>query len=452
MALPVISFNAGTGSDTAASGAGPATALSGTGGATTNTSTSIDLSVDAPDLSGVATDGSATIWINTTAGLQHFKITGVNNGTKIVTVANAAGATNSGKQWGIGGKRNNLNATSNRLLLSTDIKPGWIVEIEDAQSLTSSALTCGVSGDTTSGPIIVRGKSGVDHPVITSSADASIFSLSSINNWQFQNLQLKNTNATRSAAYGADLRGTGLVFRDVVFGDATNKLTSALVRSGGNVQATLVDCEIKNCTGSGVALSNTSFFVSAIGCYIHDCTSHGIQFTDNATIAHCIICGNGGDGINQGVVSDAGFVRITNNTVYNNTGDGLDTSSGAWPDMFIMNNSFSTNGNYGWRATSGQLAHGYCDFNNYYNNTSGTILNATAGANDTAVDPTFTNAGSADFSIGTNMKATGFPSTSRFVGANKSATKSYVDIGAAQRQESGGGAAGHRTMRGGFIN
>lgn len=441
MALPVITFNTSTGSDTAASGAGPATALSGANAALA-ASTTITLSVDSPDLSGVATDGSAVIYVASSSGLKWFKITAVDNTLKTVTVANAATPTESGKAWAIGGKRATLNATTSRLLLSTDIKPGWIVELEDTQSITSTALTCGISGDTTSGPIIVRGASGVDHPIVTSSADAELFTFSSINNWQFRNLQFKNSNATRSAAYGAVLRGTGYVFRDVVFGDATNKLLSAILRGGGAPQVSLIDCEIKNCTGAGVPVTSTSMWISAFGCYIHDNTSYGIQFSNGGTIENCIICGNGNDGISQGVVPDTGAVRICGNTVYNNTGDGLDTSSGVWPDMVVMNNSFSTNGNYGWRATSGHLANGCSDFNNYYGNTSGTILNATAGANDIALDPTFTNAGGADFSIGTNLKAAGFPLSSRFVGANKSATKSYVDIGAAERQESSSSGGG----------
>src|SRR3954470_959504 len=103
MALPTIAINSGTGSDTAASGAGPATALSGTGAATA-ASTTVTLLTDNPDLSGVATDGSAVIWVGSSSGRQFAKITGVNNtaGVKTVTVSDAFANTESGKNWGIG--------------------------------------------------------------------------------------------------------------------------------------------------------------------------------------------------------------------------------------------------------------------------------------------------------------------------------------------------------------
>src|SRR5262245_57151438 len=74
MSLPIIQINNSTGSDTAASGAGPATALTGTLAAThANTTANI---TDAVDLSGVATDGSAALWVLSSSGRQFSKIRG----------------------------------------------------------------------------------------------------------------------------------------------------------------------------------------------------------------------------------------------------------------------------------------------------------------------------------------------------------------------------------------
>src|SRR5882762_753979 len=105
MALPTVAINS-SGSDTAASGAGPVISLFGTAAATA-ASTIVTLLVDNPDLSGVATDGSAIIWIGSSSGRQFSKITAVDNtvGVKTVTVAVAFANTESGKSWGIGGKR-----------------------------------------------------------------------------------------------------------------------------------------------------------------------------------------------------------------------------------------------------------------------------------------------------------------------------------------------------------
>jgi hypothetical protein len=69
----------------------------------------------------------------------------------------------------------------------------------------------------------------------------------------------------------------------------------------------------------------------------------------------------------------------------------------------------------------------YADHNNFYNNTTNRT-NIAVGANDTALDPQFTDAANGDFSIGTNLKGLGYPSL-------VSSTPSFVDIGMAQREE-----------------
>lgn len=109
MAVPTILIDNSSGSDTAASGAGPATALHGTGAATTASGSTVDLSADSPNLSGVATDGSALLWVQSSSGRQASPITAVNNTTKVVTVSDTYANTESGKTWAIGGKRATLD-------------------------------------------------------------------------------------------------------------------------------------------------------------------------------------------------------------------------------------------------------------------------------------------------------------------------------------------------------
>ena len=138
-------------------------------------------------------------------------------------------------------------------------------------------------------------------------------------------------------------------------------------------------------------------------------------------------------------------------TIDGNTGDGLDMSGNIQIPLRVLNCIFSNNGNYGIRAASGQAMFQSIDTCNFHTNTSGDRLNVTAGANDLAVDPQYTNRGGRDFSVGTNVKAMGFPLQSRFVGANRTATKSYVDIGAAQRQEAGGGSGPAGVYAGGYA-
>src|SRR5574343_971677 len=107
MALPNIVFNASTGSDTAASGAGPASAVTGTAAAHTNGSASTTITLtNSPDLSGVATDGSHCLWMDTASGRQFSKITGADDAANTVTVEDSFNiASASAVNYAIGGKR-----------------------------------------------------------------------------------------------------------------------------------------------------------------------------------------------------------------------------------------------------------------------------------------------------------------------------------------------------------
>lgn len=440
MALPVILFNS-TGSDTAASGAGPGTALTGSGAAL-SASTSIDLSADSPDLSGVATDGSHVLYVNSSSGRQYFKITNTNNTTKIVTVANAATPTESGRAWAIGGKLAAPTATHASKLFSADLLPGWICEFEDDQTI-STAVTCSVSGDTTTGPIIVRGKSGARR-VLTQSGNVANFDGNNFNYWRFENLKLQCTNATRNAAYGINWRGNGITIKNCVLGDATNKLTAGLRRQGGSLLARIIDTEILYCNAGGLidaSAANSSYQI--IGCSIHDNTTFGVQVGPNTVVQDCVIYANTTDGI---VFSAApNNTLICRNTINGNSGDGIDTSTAVGYLLSIHSNNLTANGNYGIRAASGQNLLAFADYNNFGTgataNTSGSVLNLNAGAADLAVDPSYTNSGTGDFSAGTSIKAKGFPDSTRYIGANVSGTIDYVDVGI-QRQESGSGGGG----------
>lgn len=439
MALPVVLFHASSGSDTQASGAGPGTAIFGTG-ASINGTTSIDLSADAPDLSGVAVDGSAVLWVNTTSGRKFFKITNTNNTTKIVTVANAATGTESGRTWAIGGKRATLDAATSRVLLTADILPGWTCRFENAggtQTLSSSGITLGVGGDTTSGPVIIEGDSVSSHALISQGANAAIFSIGTLSYIKIRNLKFQNTNGTKTNARGIDFSGSAVAVEidNCIFGDATNTLRMGIERTGGLATPIFIrDCAVEFCTAGGIyTLGGVYWYIT--DCTINDNSGIGIDASiDSLYVARCIIEANSGDGINA--ARSTAYLQVEGCTIDGNGGDGLDMSGNLQMIVRLYNNIFSNNSNYGVRAASGQSTWQQVDYNNFYNNTSGARLNINAGTNDVALDPTYTDRSNRDFSIGTNLKAAGFPGT-RYVGANRSATRSYVEIGAAQRQESG---------------
>ena len=70
------------------------------------------------------------------------------------------------------------------------------------------------------------------------------------------------------------------------------------------------------------------------------------------------------------------------------------------------------------------------------NNTSN-MVNVSTGTNSLFVDPGFTDAPNGDFSIGENLKEKAFPGT--FPGG---LTTGHLDMGAVQREETGGGGSG----------
>lgn len=468
MALPVILFNSSSGSDTAASGAGPSTALTGSNASTSGDGLTVTLD-GSPDLSGVATDGSAVIYLaDATAGARNFgKITAVDNGADTVTVSNAFGVSLSGKSWAIGGKRATIGHTASRKLgdnnsAAGDAMPGWILELEDDQSVSTTSFTMRRSGDNTTGPIILRGNSNTTRRAITQTSNTGVIICNTGSNIKLQNLHLKNSNGTKTQAYGVNQTGNNLVtwIENCILGDATNQLLYGVYQPSSAQKLHLYDSVIQHTTnhgilggstaiqyirgavissagGSGVAVgSGASAGVDIINSLIYDCATDGIN-TNQGSILSCINC-----------------------TIANNGGDGIDLSSNsggsALQYMLFVNNSITGNGGYGVRGHTGLQADINLMFRKYNNfgtgasaNTSGAATNWTLDATDLQVDPGYADEGAGDFAPGANLKAAGWPVG--FLGGGAGLTPTYIDIGAAQRAEpAGGGLLVHPGMAGGM--
>lgn len=444
MALPAIVFNSGAGSDTAASGAGPSTAVAGTGAAHTGgvSSTTITLT-NSPDLSGVLTDGSAVIWIDTPSGRQFSKITAADDGADTVTTEDAFNiASGSACNYAIGGKRATWDHADSRTVFA-DAKPGWTIKIEDNQSLASgSRIEVTASGSATGGRIVICGASASSRSVITQTGNAAVFNINSSSFLLFRDLTLANSNGTKTSAEGFRFpSNTNVVIQNCVLGDQTNSLRNGLRSVSGSPLPFVEDCEIKYCTDAGISFASQ---LDVLGCWIHDNASDGIAFSGVTRVRKSRITGNGGDGLRATAFS--GQLKASDNTIHGNTGDGIDLSTNAACSTYleIVNNQITGNGNYGIRGHADTDGHKWLvDYNNYGSggtaNTSGATLSVTAGPNSLNVDPGYTNAGSNDFSVGTTTQAKGYPGAGGTSGgAGQTGTTSYVDIGAAQRQESGG--------------
>lgn len=459
MALPVILVNATGGSDTAASGAGPSTALTGTAASYSTATVTLDGS---PDLSGVATDGSHVLYLVTSSSTRFFKITAKDNGAKTVTVTPNPAGTASGLTWAIGGKRASINSTSSRLLFEQaasangDALPGWIIELSSGHTETiTSRITWRRSGDTTSGPILLRGEAGGTRPVLTANFDDICFNVR--NGYQQMRFIEGVHTGTATAATFVDMGGStgpGALFDDI-------KLVTGW-RKGFNqlIGATVIGCTVGNTSNdaisntnstdgtrfinnyiyaagaAGIVLNGAAGPQEVIGNIISGCTTQGIQ--DNCSRADAsggvVIAQNDINACGGSTIS--GYVRTTS------------ANNGSLCSLVIINNYFRSNGKYGIEfLTSGtteamlKACGTVIRGNGYYNNTTGTISisNVESGA-VTGADPQNASYGtSGDFSKGSSFtgKAAGYPTD--YIGGG-STTRSYIDIGAAQRQEAGGAA------------
>lgn len=426
MALPTILVNSATGSDTAASGAGPTTALTGTQAASNAGGTVIDLSLDAPDLSGVATDGSAVLWFSHSAGRNFAKISATDNGAKTVTVANAVTGSLSGKTWAIGGKRASVWSTSTRKLFSADALPGWIIEMQSGhtESISASCLFS-TSGNTTDGPITLRGEAGAATLPIITSTHNDVGMQFECNYFALMDFEVRNTNGTKTASYGISFwsGGLGCLVSGIKCSHATNYFYRGIYCRSTMAAGTVIkDCEVGYCANVGVSANNNAAngAVAILGLNVHHCGSHGLEVLSygdaNLTIDTVLSWANGGDGIRIPSLSTVSSISISRSTINGNTGDGIDVanSSSSLLGLKVYNTIISNNGGYGINFNSAAI--GALNGNNVrvfncgtYNNTSGAFSTTGIDVNCITTDPGFADAANGDFSVGTNMKAYGWP-------------------------------------------
>jgi hypothetical protein len=436
VAQPVILFSTSSGSDTAASGAGPIPAISGTNAAHTGGSnTNVVTFTNSPNLSGVSSNGSAVLWLKRASGRQYYKITGVNNSAKTVTVEDLFQiSSGSAVNYAIGGRRANFDHADNRRLFETDIKAGWIVETETDQTLTILiSPTVGGSGVE---PITLRGST--EFKKITWSpagpggtTSAFVFQNVSAKNWHFRNLQFEASTAAevRYALHAFSSSPDFQVFNCKFVGSGLSQGIKIDSGSGAATAVAVIDCSFQNVS---IGIDADGGALDVHGCYFNGSTV-AIDIDSSAT-AWCVMgCVMGGNQRGIRVSNSNKSGTLCGCTINNSSVAGLDILSKT-SQLVVINNIFS-NCAIGVNAISGQekFIHGI-DFNNYYNNGTDRA-NFPIGPNDLALNPQYVNASANNYMIGTNLRAKGFPSASMGIGANQGITNSFVDIGAAQRQE-----------------
>ena len=401
MALPTIVFNS-SGSDTQASGAPSSfTAIFGTAAATA-ANTSVTLSVDAPDLSGVAVDGTAAIWVNSSSGRQWSRITAIDNVTKVVTVATAYANTESGKTWAIGGKRSTLAGS---LRAGQDWEAGWSIDVQTDQTLTAAQNVFVATGtETMSAPNYFFCSQTTRATITTSTNSINLInSGSQTDPIIFRHLKFTNTAATKGTAgstgnayTSANAAVNGVHFYDCVFDGLVSAVMLDNVTNFGTNRIAMIGCEIINCTSHGVSLqfsgSGAALFATFDHCLFYNNTGDGLRLTGAAGIAFVSFCtfstnAKGIDEVNTGTTTSAGY-HIINSNFVSNTGAGINLPNSAY-NFTCHDCIFDSNGDYGIKmtATHAAVTAGSNNppllFNNaFYNNTTGTVANGPASFTD----------------------------------------------------------------------
>lgn len=535
MAVPTINFDNVEGSDTAASGAGPSTAKFGTAAATAITLSSQIAFFEGspPDLSGVATDGSHLVWIDTSSGRFFHQITAkkdsqqtdtgdISSGTNTVSnmtdnssmsvgdVIKIAGAgvasadlitditvidgggnditvrdnastsqtgtaltdpkqvtVNSvttgdvGKNWGIGGERKLLaNATS--LFTSNGWAAGWTVDIEETgTNYISDDIQITQGGSSTVGNVVLKSSSSTK-PIITTTTTATTMTVDSgVEYITFSGLAINNDRAgasSRCLFMNIASSDQGYVIENMSFScQASSGIGSGLVwgRPGrGIVRDSLFHDNdgwgvlySANGVDNQVSYKNNVFQGNALG-------GMSMTRTVGSDIRGNVFRDNTGPGLKLNASTEA--TRVVGNVLHSNTNssDGLELASAdSLIGLECTNNIFTNNLGNGINASFGTpiIDSSHIDHNHFNENSGGAQSNAAlAGANDTNGDPLYTNEGSNDLTIGASSpaKATGYPKSTDTIG-NDGDMSSFVDIGAAQREEPAGGGGGTPFIIGG---
>lgn len=444
-AFPAVTFNTSTGSDSAASGAGPATAITGTANASTSgASTTVSLG-GSPDLSGVATDGSAVLWLK---GRGFYRIDTVDNSAKTVVVETAVNVSTP-CDWAIGGKRATIQQTDSLLLFGatsagvaadsggSGAQGRWAIVLEDDQTLATSTLIITCTGGT--GDLVIRSDS-TTRRVINQTANAANFTISPAIRLRFQYIKLTNSNGTKTAANGVITGASGTtLFDNCILGDATNQLRSAAVRSGNSPLFVFNNTAVRNCTSAGVGGTNHLITVNAYGSEFSNNGTHGV-YTTGGSFINCLFAHNTNSGLNL----DSGTLFLYGNTFDSNGDNGvLCNTNNLTSSNLVINNIFTGHNGAGdngisFTGTSPQVAPRYNVFYDNTTNANGVTLDST---NQTAVDPQYTNdaSGTRDYTPGnTALRGTAMPMGT----FGETGATSYLYPGAVQPQGSGGSGGG----------
>lgn len=229
-------------------------------------------------------------------------------------------------------------------------------------------------------------------------------------------------------------------YYDCIFDANGFDAQTAQFGNGSNASGSMLCCEIRN-TGGGAATGSGNFGIShthgggfIYGTWIHGLRSHAIIANGcYGTMYNCLISSNLGDGYKDDESDGSAPIPlvIANCTFNANSGHAINFSAAnAISNHAIFNNIISnhTGGSkYGFNSTDSyrtnlQKYRYLIGFNDWYGNTTNFnsvssivtwVINPTVDGvftGDLTVDPSYTNAGSNDFTPGASVKSLGIHS------------------------------------------
>ncbi len=427
MAFPTLYIDTGGSATNSGSSDNNSADLSGSAATVSGSVITLD---GTPDLSGVATDGSATIRLTdaTNTNQKVFKITAADDGADTVTVSVApTGVTSS--VWAIGGQF--LISGGNFLTdINNGLAAGWEVIFNNSPaSIASGAafIDQNTNGDTTDGFIRITGKAGAKRTLKTTDAQHIVKNNGTY--WRFENLDMQSSSNPNSV-YNP---GANNVAIDCSVTDGSD------LYKAQNDRQFLFNCELSGGSVDGAVLGASTSRIVIWGCYIHDNGARGVDIdTNDVHLSFSIIESNTLDGVSN----NGAQTTMINNTIALNGDDGLFATGfvNVYNNIFYNNGSAAGEYNLDVDGTP-NFTH---DYNIFFQSGSGeNLLGTSANTNDLTTDPLFTDSANGDFSVGSTSpaKAAAFPGA--FPGGTSTG---FLDIGAVQRQEPAGGGGEHSAV------
>jgi hypothetical protein len=376
------------------------------------------------------------------AGDGYYAVT-ARASTNSITVDRATG-TGTGQSARLGGAHRSIRSYSighsgaTGPLLASPLVAGNIINVRGTGGLNPSTPDYHEDGyyvlpqgNTSSGGGYLRMVGYNGRPCFLSDAWLIMFT---VDGWVFDTIKFMGA-ATVGGEY---FPGDGFLWFDQP-GIGANLLTNCLLDQCGqnapltagnsNIRgASYVQCTFTNSgstsTGSqGCVAMGVSGGALCESCLFQDLRGWGLTIESglNQMIRDCLFVRthhtvNGAIHISTLAAAFA-YPAIINCTIVEGDGPGISNASGL-ADMYIRNTIIANNTGDAIAYTSAPLTAAslvVSDFNDFYNNGglitgSGSFI-PTLGPNDLTLDPQFTNAGAGDYTIGTNLKAKGTPTT-----------------------------------------